>query len=363
MALGENQNKIQYTVTTSDDSFDFPYKYWASSEMVVTKLASGVETSPSFTLAPTNGDTKNGCTVTLDSAVESCTITIERIVAFESEANYQRGALSQTGLTEQFDKGVALSQQLNEKFGRVSVAPATDPSGLNYAVGTVSERAGKADGWDENGNKVALSIATEGGAYGSVDTTKGLGATSGGTLFAKVDDVTTEFDAGNIVVKAVDTAQLVDEGVTLAKVDGSALSGSDATLVTGTAGDADDLLIWDANGDAVSAGESVVDILADAATASEAYVDGGGGFTPVAYTGGESVTLPNGLVMKFGNTTDANAVIVFDDAFETALLSVTVTENQNADRNANVNVHTVSKSGFTMYVTLTNTKYWMAIGY
>jgi hypothetical protein len=38
-------------------------------------------------------------------------------------------------------------------------------------------------------------------------------------------------------------------------------SGADATLVTGTEGDADDILVWDANGDAISSGEALSEVV------------------------------------------------------------------------------------------------------
>jgi len=172
MALGENQNKIQYTVTTSDDSFEFPYKYWDSSEIVVTKLASGIETNPAFTISPTNGDSENGGTVTLDSAVTSCTITIERIVAYASEADYQRGALSPTSLTENFDKAAAMSQQLEDRISRSLNVPTTDPAGLTYDIGTVEVRKNTVLGFDANGNTSNIDLV-ESGTVG-VDTDAGL---------------------------------------------------------------------------------------------------------------------------------------------------------------------------------------------
>ena len=150
MALGENQNKIQYTVTTSDSTFEFPYKYWDSTEIVVTKLASGIETNPAFTISPTNGDPENGGTITLGAAVTSCTITIERIVPYESEADYQRGSLSPDALTEGFDKAAAQAQQLNDRISRTFEIPTTDPAGLTYDIGTVAVRANTVIGFELN---------------------------------------------------------------------------------------------------------------------------------------------------------------------------------------------------------------------
>ena len=239
MSLGENQNKIQYTVTTSDATFEFPYKYWASDQIIVTKLASGIESSPTFTLSPTNGDTKNGAIVTLTTAVTYCTITIERIVANASDADYQRGALDPVGLTEQFDKGAAMAQQLDEKISRAITVPTTDPSGLTYEIGTVTARASKVLGFDASGNVSNISLATSGTI--GVDTDKGLsitentievvpdgtsiGFTGGGAVEVKDDGITTAkiLDANVTTAKILDanvtTAKILDANVTKAKIE------------------------------------------------------------------------------------------------------------------------------------------------
>ncbi len=209
MALGENQNKIQYTVTTSNDSFDFPYKYWADSEIVVTKLASGVESNPDFTIVATNGDKDNGGTVTLGTAVTSCTITIERIVAIESEANYRRGALSPVSLTEQFDKGIAVSQQLAEKVGRQIKLPTTDPSGLNYEVDSVVNRASKMLGFDASGNITEYSLKDIGSV--AADNAAGVEILNTST---EADEVTLTITGGKYAIK-----ELADNSVTNAQLD------------------------------------------------------------------------------------------------------------------------------------------------
>ena len=232
MALGENQNKKQYTVTTSNDSFEFPYKYWDDSEILVTKLASGVETEPTFTIAATNGNKANGGTVTLTAAVESCTITIERIVAYESEADYQRGALSPTSLTEGFDKGAAMSQQLADRVVRSLEFPVSDGDSVTYNAPTASLRAGKALGFTADGSVTALDIADEGGAFTAVNSSAGLSA-SGGTISAKADDTSIEFDgSGDFSIKdgGVATAHIADDAVTAGKL------ASDAVVVGFVAG-------------------------------------------------------------------------------------------------------------------------------
>jgi hypothetical protein len=241
MALGENQNKIQYVVTTSDDTFNFPYKYWDSSEIFVTQLKDGVETSPAFTITATNGNPENGGLVILSTPADNCTITIERVIPIKSEANYTPGALSPASLTEGFDRAAAMSQQLEDRLDRVPVHPVTDPDGLSYEAPTVEQRAGKASGWDESGNVVGLNLSDSGTIAGNA--AAGIDVTNN-IVSAKVDGTSCAFVGGDIAVKdagitpakiatsAVETAKIAPESVTLAKME----KRSDNTLLGNVSG-------------------------------------------------------------------------------------------------------------------------------
>lgn len=324
MALGENQNRIQYTVTTSDASFDFPYKYWDDSELVVTKLVSGVESSPAFTVSPTNGDPKNGATITLSEAVENCTITIERIVAYTSDADFKVGSLSPASLTEGFDKQVAMAQQLADLQRRTISLPSTDPDGLTYDVGTVTERAGKALGFDSGGNVTELSLASTGGAFVAVDANRGLGAGSG-TIFGKADEASINFGTGGVFqVKdlGITTAKLAAGAVTLSKVASAALSGEDATLVTGTKGTTNSTAKWNADGDLVD-GYPVLDednMASDSATslATQQSIK--------AYADTKSVAEAKNYAMKYSGATVFNGAM--PTSFADLNLSATIGTNR-----------------------------------
>jgi len=63
----------------------------------------------------------------------------------------------------------------------------------------------------------------------------------------------------------------------------------------------------------------------------KAYVDGGGGFTPSSYADEESVTLPNGLIMKMGKTSVISAdslssAISFGTPFNAVPVSIVITK-------------------------------------
>jgi hypothetical protein len=74
----------------------------------------------------------------------------------------------------------------------------------------------------------------------------------------------------------------------------------------------------------------------------KAYVDNSStdGFTPTSYTGGESVTLPNGLIMKFGTVTGVTSQttidITFGTAFPNEIICVQLT-GQNTSGNTGAN--------------------------
>lgn len=85
----------------------------------------------------------------------------------------------------------------------------------------------------------------------------------------------------SLPVGAVETDAIADDAITIGKIEDAALSGSDATLITGTAGTADYLAQWNSDGDLVN-GPQILDqddMSANSATALatqqsiKAYVD------------------------------------------------------------------------------------------
>ena len=93
------------------------------------------------------------------------------------------------------------------------------------------------------------------------------------------------------------------------------------------------------------------------------------GFSPASYAGEESVTLPNGLIMKMGYIARiaAETPVVFGDPFGTALVSVSVTPYDAAGGPVDyeVTLNSVSVNGFTIHQSLSSEEsfYWIAIGY
>ena len=138
--------------------------------------------------------------------------------------------------------------------------------------------------------------------------TAALNAASIGTADIADDAITSALIADDAITPAliaddaVTTPAILDANVTFAKLtdvidDDTMATATDTTLATS---------------------ESI-----------KAYVDGGGGFTPSTYAGEESVTLPNGLIMKFGVATGSASqtaiIITFADAFPNGIISAQAT--------------------------------------
>ena len=117
------------------------------------------------------------------------------------------------------------------------------------------------------------------------------------------------------------------------------------------------------------------DMSSDSATALasqqsiKAYVETSktSAFTPTSYTGGETTTLPNGLIMKFGTVTvsgDTNTAVNFGAAFNaTVSAQLTIEENTTTDRFP-LKVSSLSTSALTIRNTQSDslTAHWLAFG-
>ena len=200
-----------------------------------------------------------------------------------------------------------------------------------------------------------MAIITTGNSFGTTDAVTATklnnianaatfvsGAVDGTSLELKGDGKLGIKDAGvtaaKLATNAVTTPAILDANVTFAKltdvIDSDTMTGASATTL--------------------ATSESI-----------KAYVDEG--FTPSTYNGGESVTLPNGLIMKMGST--SSKTVSYGAAFPTAAVSVTIChQNPFNDNIGNASfVTSSSASGFTISsgrsVSGTGNWFWQAIGY
>ena len=194
-----------------------------------------------------------------------------------------------------------------------------------------------------------ITITPAGAAFNPTDTvtstrlnearnpTAALVAASIGTADIADDAITPALIAGD----AVTTPAILDANVTFAKLtdvidDDTMATATDTTLAT--------------------------------SKSIKAYVDASAQtFVPASYAGEESVTLPNGLIMKMGSTT--SKTVNYGTAFPGGCVSVTIAHrNPYSDTYGNASfVDSSSLSGFTISsgrtVSGSGSWFWQAIGY
>ena len=383
MSLSNENNKQTYTPATPTTEFDFPYPYFDANDIrVIHEDSAGVITvyddETGFTVTATNGDPANGATIdttATGSFTSGDTITLSREVPYTQEYDLQDGAsIDPTALNTALDRTVAQSQQIVGDGARHISHPITDPDGLSYETPAVTGRASKAIGWDASGNVVALNLANSGTVSGNESA--GISVTNN-VISAKVDDSTVEFSSGDIAIKdggitdakindvaatkitgEVATAQVADDAVTYAKIQDvstnlRALGGITSGTVTEIPID-NDLSSVSATHNELATSKSIKD-----------YVDGAPNFVPTSYAGEESITLPNGLIMKTGSTATAAAsgTITFTPEFPTAIVSVTACPFETAGATY-LSVTAQSKLSFNYTAsTVIDRVQWFAIGY
>jgi hypothetical protein len=175
------------------------------------------------------------------------------------------------------------------------------------------------------------------------------------------DSGITEAKIGN---GAVTTNKIADGNVTKAKIENV----TNMTVLGNTSGSAaapQEVSVLDED-----------DMTSNSATALatqqsiKAYVDGAPNFTPSTYAGGESVTLPNGLIMKWGKkncTGDGNTAVSFGTGFPTACVNVQCTHNFSITVTSDSGVAAISvgQGGFTIRngAGSAGDIFWQAIGY
>lgn len=221
MAVTQEFNKVTYACDGGTVEFDLATKVFATSEVSVLlkTVATGevvtlVETTD-YTIAAISGNLDNGVRVTTVATYSSVyEITLIREVTETQGLELEVGGdLPAEELEDALDRGVMISQQIDERQGRSLSFPVTDPSGLDYEVESSVARASKALGFDASGNVTSIDLVASGTV--GVDTEKGLSMV-GNIIAAEVDDTSIEFDAGHkISVKdgGVDTDQIADDVV------------------------------------------------------------------------------------------------------------------------------------------------------
>jgi hypothetical protein len=191
------------------------------------------------------------------------------------------------------------------------------------------------------------------------------------------DDTTLEVDStgGFLQVKEIDTAQIKNDSITTSKI-------LDSNVTKAKLEDMTNLTVLGNTSGATSAPQEV-DIIDDdtMATATDeslatsesikAYVDSVATFDPNPYAGDESVTFPNGLIMKWGKSApipiDSSDTINLTTAFPTAVLNIQLTKNagQQNTGGGELTVDSIFTDSFVIRngLDVTGPVFWFAIGY
>ena len=173
-------------------------------------------------------------------------------------------------------------------------------------------------------------------------------------------------DAITIADGGIATAKIADSAVTKAKIENVANMKALGNT-SGSAASPQEVAILDEN-----------DMSSDSDTslATQQSIKAFAGMTPVqngsggGYSGGESLTFPNGLTMKFGRvaaTSDSDYTVNFAENFNTAVISAMAITNVSASETLNAQIVGTPGVG-SMVVGIRNENhltgfYWQAIGY
>jgi hypothetical protein len=205
-----------------------------------------------------------------------------------------------------------------------------------------------------------LNDLVDGATFGtdSVDNSTTL-VNASGAITVRDSGIT----AAKLTANSVTTAKIADASVTKAKianVDDYKVLGN----VSGAAAAPQEVAILDED-DMVSNSDTALATQQSIKT----YVDAtAGGFTPSTYAGEESVTLPNGLIMKWGVVTAniSGVAVSFESAFPTGVVSASACPNsadtltQSTGYSGKASVDSLTTTG--MNVNCDGSAYWQAIG-
>ena len=224
-----------------------------------------------------------------------------------------------------------------------------------------------------------MAIITTNGSFGAT------AAVTSTTLNAVADAATFSdpVDGTSLELKGDGKLGIKDAGVTTAKVADSSSKTTGVTFAkmqhistakvlgrtSASEGDVEEVDLLDQDDMSSNSATSVA-----TQQSIKAYVDTSktSSFTPSTYIGGESVTLPNGLIMKFGTVSaagNAATTVTFDanlDVFTgTVNAQLTRIEDSQADSNQPLKVGTLSNTQLTIRNTsgATYNVYWQVIGY
>lgn len=166
MTVSSTVNKTQPLGDGSTVSFEYPFKIFANTDLVVksTVIATGVTTDQTLTTdyTVTGAGVSTGGTVVFGTAPAAGTrITIERVLPLKQLVDL-RNAGSYFAETHEavFDRLVMITQQQQAAIGRSLVAPSTDTAAIGE-LPNATTRASKLLSFDASGNPQAVAASSQ----------------------------------------------------------------------------------------------------------------------------------------------------------------------------------------------------------
>lgn len=263
MTVSTTTTRASYSGNDVTVEFAIPFKFLQNSDITATLVdAAGAETAwvldTDYTLAGVGDDAGGTLTATTAPATGE-TLVIERVLTLTQTldllANDSADAEAQE---EALDRIVMMVQQLNTGQGDGIAFPSTYTGGASPEFPVPG--ADRFIKWNAAGTALeAVALA----ALGAI--TLPLGVAAGGTGATTAAGARTNLGLGGLAtLSSVDTTELADDAVTLAKI----AAGTDGELIT-----------WDASGDpaTVGAGTSGQVLTSNGAGAAPTFQDAGGG--------------------------------------------------------------------------------------
>lgn len=230
ITISDNDGVVSYAIggTPSTGPFVVDFPYFFTTELVVTKIKAGVETTlvltTDYSVSGTAADDGfSAGSVSLVSADSNCTITISRNLSTTKATNFPlNGPLSIASLNTLFSRLFSWVQDLRRKYGAAIHFPAGEES-LTSQVAPAATRANKVLAYDANGNvtqsNLTLAVIEAPGTSAAAAAASASAASSSASAAAASAAAAATFDPANFYTKTASDARYYQQSNTYTKTE------------------------------------------------------------------------------------------------------------------------------------------------